>query len=146
MKVNGQCLCGQVSFAAEVDEQKVMLCHCTDCQVQASTAFRIGALVNSKSFSMTGEVKEYCKIGTSGARRMQVFCPTCATGIYSYTPDNPAPVYSLRLGAVKQLRQLRPALQIWQRSALPWLPDLEAIPCIMEQDGLGQLLTPQTIT
>ena len=142
MKVNGKCLCGQVSFAAEVDESKVMLCHCTDCQVQASTAFRIAALVRSDSFSMQGEVKEYCKIGTTGARRMQVFCPTCASGIYSYTPDNPAPVYSLRLGAVEQLRQLRPVLQIWGRSALPWLPELAEIPCIMEQDVVAKSLTP----
>jgi len=142
MKVNGKCLCGQVTFAAEVDESKVMLCHCTDCQVQASTAFRIGALVNSDSFSMQGEVKEYCKIGSSGARRMQVFCPTCGTSIYSYTPDNPAPIYSLRLGAVQQLHQLRPALQIWRRSALPWLPELESIPYIMEQDILVQSVKP----
>lgn len=137
MKVNGKCLCGQVSFAAEVDESKVMLCHCTDCQVQASTAFRIGAIVNSETFSMQGTVQEYCKIGTSGARRMQVFCPTCATSIYSYTPDSPAKAYSLRLGAVEQLRQLRPAIQIWGRSALPWLPELQEIPCVMEQDVLA---------
>ena len=142
MKVNGKCLCGQVSFQAEVDESKVLLCHCTDCQVQASTAFRIGALVDSAGFSMQGEVKEHCKIGSTGARRMQVFCPTCATSIYSYTPDNPAAVYSLRLGAVKELRQLRPALQIWRRSALPWLPELESIPCIMEQDALAAALQP----
>lgn len=142
MKVNGKCHCGQVTFTAEVDESKVMLCHCTDCQVQASAAFRIGALVNSNSFSMQGEVKEYCKTASSGARRMQVFCPNCATGIYSYTPDNPAPVYSLRLGPVEQLRELRPALQIWGRSALPWLPELASIPCIMEQDVVGQSLKP----
>ncbi|HWR79657.1 MAG TPA: GFA family protein [Pseudomonas sp.] len=142
MKVNGKCLCGQVTFSAEVDESKVMLCHCTDCQVQASTAFRIGALINSGTFSMQGEVKEYCKIGTTGARRMQVFCPSCATGIYSYTPDNPAPVYSLRLGAVEQLRQLRPAIQIWGRSALPWLPVLQDIPCVMEQEVVAQSLKP----
>ena len=136
MKVHGQCLCGGVTFTAEVDESKVILCHCTDCQVQASTAFRIGALVNSQTFTIEGETKEYCKIGTTGSRRMQVFCPTCATSIYSHTPDNPAPVYSLRLGAVKELHKLRPALQIWGRSALPWLPELGSIPCYMEQDIL----------
>ena len=64
--------------------------------------------------------------------------------LYSYTPDNPAPVYSLRLGPVdqEQLRKLRPALQIWGRSTLPWVPDLESIPCIMEQDLLMQSAKP----
>jgi hypothetical protein len=140
MKVHGKCLCGEVTFTAEVDESKVMLCHCTDCQVQGSAPFRIGSLVNSQTFSMQGKTHEYCKIGTTGSRRMQVFCPTCATPIYSYTPDNPAPVYSLRLGAVKELHQLRPNLQIWGRSALPWLPEIGSIPCCMEQDILGDSL------
>ena len=137
MKVTGECLCGNVTFTAEVDESKVLLCHCTDCQVQASTAFRIGALVHRDTFSMQGEVKEYCKIGTSGARRMQVFCPTCATSIYSYSPDSDSPMLSMRLGGVHQRRELKPVLQIWRRSALPWLPELESIPCIMEQDALA---------
>ena len=145
MKVNGKCLCGQVSFQAEVDESKVLLCHCTDCQVQASTAFRIGALVDSAGFSMQGEVKEYCKIGSTGARRMQVFCPTCATSIYSYTPDNPAAVYSLRLGAVKELRQLRPALTPAYNSIVRVLELLAAgVQVRLGSDNIADMCSPST--
>lgn len=140
MHVTGACLCGAVTFSAEVDESKVLICHCTDCQIQASTPFRIGALVQRDTFKMKGATHEYCKIGTSGARRMQVFCPVCATSIYSHTPDSPAPVLSLRLGGVHQRAQLTPVQQIWGRSALPWLSELNEIPCAMQQEVLSEVL------
>jgi len=31
MRVDGGCLCGQVSYEAEVDPARVAICHCTDC-------------------------------------------------------------------------------------------------------------------
>ncbi|MBF7731170.1 GFA family protein [Pseudomonas sp. N040] len=140
MHVTGACLCGAVTFSAEVDESRVLICHCTDCQIQASAPFRIGALVQRDTFKMEGKIHEYCKIGTSGARRMQVFCPVCATSIYSYTPDSPAPVLSMRLGGVHQLRQLTPVHQIWGSSALPWLGKLNEIPCSMQQGIIADAL------
>ena len=137
MQVTGSCHCGQIRFSAEVDESKVIVCHCTDCQVMASSAFRIGAIILREGFHLEGQTKEYCKIGTSGSRRIQVFCPECATGIYSYTPDNAQPYLSLRLGGVHQLAQLTPVHQIWRQSALPWLDQLSGIPCSLQQEVLA---------
>lgn len=45
MHVTGACHCGAITFNAEVDEAKVMLCHCTDCQVLSASASRVGAIV-----------------------------------------------------------------------------------------------------
>lgn len=140
MHVTGACHCGAVTFEAEIDESKVLVCHCTDCQVIASSAFRVGALVLREHFSIKGPVKEYAKIGTSGNRRVQLFCPECATGIYSYTPDNAGPYLSLRLGAVHQRAQLTPVHQIWRQSALPWIKHLNEIPCSMQQEAIAAAL------
>ena len=142
MKVTGSCLCGGVTHSAEVDEAMIMICHCTDCQVQASAPFRLATPVHRDTFSMQGETQEYTKIGTSGARRMQVFCPVCATSIYSYSSDSPSPYLSLRVGPLHQRGQLTPRLQIWGRSALPWLDELSDIPCVMQQEGLEAYLKP----
>jgi hypothetical protein len=32
MKVAGRCYCGQISFEAQIQTDKVRVCHCTDCQ------------------------------------------------------------------------------------------------------------------
>ncbi len=143
MHVTGACHCGSITFTAEVDESKVLLCHCADCQIIASSAFRFGALVLRETFSMQGPTKEYSKIGTSGNRRVQVFCPECATGIYSYTPDAAGPHISLRLGGVHQRAMFKPIHQIWRQSALPWIDDLPNIPCSLQQEAIAAQVTGQ---
>jgi len=40
MKVSGRCYCGQISFEAEIQPDKVRVCHCTDCQTLSGSAFR----------------------------------------------------------------------------------------------------------
>lgn len=140
MDVTGACHCGLVTFSAIVDEDRVLVCHCTDCQIIASSAFRVGALVRRETFSLQGPVKEYEKTGTSGTRRLQVFCPECATGIYSHAPEVDSPFISLRLGGVHQRAQLTPIHQIWQQSALPWLRQLNDIPCSLQQEALAAVI------
>ena len=41
MKVDGNCLCGHVTYEAEIDPEKVIICHCTDCQTNSGTAYGV---------------------------------------------------------------------------------------------------------
>ena len=43
MKIDGGCHCGYITYAAEIDPEKVGICHCTDCQTLSGTAFRVSA-------------------------------------------------------------------------------------------------------
>jgi len=43
MKIDGGCLCGHITYEAEIDPAQVSICHCTDCQTLSGSAFRIGA-------------------------------------------------------------------------------------------------------
>jgi hypothetical protein len=140
MHVTGACHCGNVTFSAEVDESRVMVCHCADCQVISSSAFRYGAIAQRETFVINGPVKEYRKTGTSGAVRVQVFCPDCATGIYSYTPGDASPYISLRLGGVHQRAELKPRLQLWRRSALPWIDELPGVPGCEQQEAIASMI------
>ncbi len=40
MKVEGRCHCGQITYEATVDPEKVSICHCTDCQMLTGSAYR----------------------------------------------------------------------------------------------------------
>jgi hypothetical protein len=64
-----------------------------------------------------------------------VFCPQCGTPIYAAAPENP-PQVSIRLGCVTQRAALAPALQVWRRSAQPWLARLQDIPGSPEQQAM----------
>jgi hypothetical protein len=48
MKIDGRCHCGYITYEAEIDPEKVMICHCADCQTLSGSAF-----VRSPSPEMT---------------------------------------------------------------------------------------------
>ena len=41
IKIDGSCHCGNITYTAVVDPEKVGICHCTDCQTLSGTAFRV---------------------------------------------------------------------------------------------------------
>lgn len=134
MKIDGACMCGYLTYEAEVDPDNVLICHCTDCQNGAG-AYRTGALVNVEDFHLlSGTPKVYLKTAEGGGERALSFCPECGTSLHGANVENPR-TYSLRLGTVRQRAQLTPKMQIWCRSALGWSFDLGAIPKIDTQPG-----------
>lgn len=126
MKVDGSCHCGAIRFEAEIDPDKVRVCHCTDCQQLSGTAFRVVAPCPEQQFHLLkGTPKIYVKTAESGRHRQQAFCADCGSALYA-TSDEPAGARSLglRVGVLAQRRELAPKRQFWVRSALPWLPVL----------------------
>ena len=142
MQINGSCHCGAVSFTALIDPSRVMLCHCTDCQVLSGAPFRAVVAAPIETFAQSGSVKAYVKTAESGNRRAQVFCPECGTPLYATAPENPTSVV-IRLGCVEQRAQLAPAVQIWQHSALPWLSELSSVAGSAKQQAFLPALSSQ---
>jgi hypothetical protein len=128
MKVDGGCHCGRITFEAEVDPAKVLICHCTDCQSLSGSAFRTVVRVPAAAFRLlSGEPRIYVKQAQSGKRLAQAFCADCGSPIYgSHAGDDPK-FYGIRVGTLRQRGELSPKLQIWCRSALPWVGNLDAI-------------------
>jgi len=133
MKIDGGCHCGSITYTAEIDPEKVRICHCTDCQSITGTAYRVVVPAPSAAFELRGgKIKEYIKTAESGAQRAQGFCPECGTPIYSTNPTDPK-IYGLRVGTIRQRAELRPRLQQWCRSKLEWAQDLRDVPQIAKQ-------------
>ena len=125
MKIDGRCHCGAITYEAEVDADKVVVCHCADCQTLSGSAFRVAVPVERNTFKLlSGRLKTYVKTtAESGNKRDQAFCPECGTHIYSSGPGGALPLF-VRVGTVRQRDALVPRKQIWVRSAQRWLADL----------------------
>lgn len=134
MHVDGACHCGAVTFTAVVDPGRVMVCHCADCQVLSGAPFRAVVAAPFESLVVKGQTRSYIKVAQGGNRRAQVFCPECATPLWAAAPENPTSVV-IRLGCVRQRAQLKPTVQIWQHSALPWVAELAAVPGSAQQQA-----------
>ena len=141
--LSGRCMCGAVTWTCSGQIMRSLVCHCTDCQTLSGSAFRTVVPTREGAFTLlSGEVKNYVKIGTSGARRLHGFCPECGSPIYSTSEDDGPKVYNLRVGTIHQRRELVPRTQIWCRSALPWTTDIKT----QERYEMGPDGHSQTVT
>src|SRR5262249_46900193 len=115
-----------ISYEADIDPDRVIICHCTDCQNISGGPYRANVPVLPTNLRLTGELKTYVKRADSGAEVATAFCENCGAAVYSARRDNPQ-YFNLRLGAVKQRAQLPPRIQGFCRSAMPWTFDITGI-------------------
>ncbi len=128
MNITGSCHCGTIKFTATVNPKKVVLCHCTDCQVMAGSAFRTVVMSDANSMIFTqGKAKEYIKVAESGNKRAQGFCADCGTALYATSVGDGDKVYGIRIGCVEQREELPPQFQIWCRSSPTWLSNIHSL-------------------
>src|SRR5262249_6413070 len=73
-----------------------------------------------------GKPKAYIKTADSGATSHQLFCPQCASPLYSISTGAGPRVFNLRLGTARQRAELPPRVQYWCRSAQDWVAVPEA--------------------
>ena len=50
MQIDGGCHCGHVKYEAEIDPDKVVICHCTDCQRLTGSAYRVTAVTPGTNY------------------------------------------------------------------------------------------------
>lgn len=124
MHIQGACHCGEIAYEAELDLEKVGICHCSDCQALSASAFRTVAIVSADRFRLTrGRPRQYVKVAESGNPRVQAFCPNCGSALYATDVGDSPNAYNIRVGTVHQRRDLVPKFECWRQSALPWLPE-----------------------
>jgi hypothetical protein len=134
MKVDGACYCGQIRYRAEIDPAQVEICHCTDCQTLSGSAFRIVVPALAGSFELlSGTLRTFIKTAESGNRRVQAFCGECGTSVYSTAADTENGIIGLRVGTIRQRKELPPQKQYWTRSAHRWVMDLDRLDKVAKQ-------------
>ena len=134
MKVDGGCHCGRIGFEAEIDPEKVEICHCADCQTLSGSAFRVVVPTPEEKFRLLrGTPTTYERVADSGNKRLQAFCRDCGTPLYSTSVGVGARSITLRVGAIRQRDQLPPKIQYWMRSAQDWVMNIGTLPKVEKQ-------------
>jgi hypothetical protein len=129
MKIDGRCHCGHVTYEAEIDPERVSICHCTDCQALTGSAFRVTASAAAEKVRITGhQPKLYTKTGDNGRKRLQYFCPECGSPLFTTGDGADAAEWGIRWGSIRQRDALQPRRRIWCRSAPDWTYHVAALP------------------
>jgi hypothetical protein len=121
MKVEGGCLCGAVRYKSSDAPVRQAVCHCRDCQRHGGSILHVSVWVPKAGFTITkGELHKYETHADSGRKITRSFCPVCGSGITVEAELRPQHI-AVKAGTLDDPSFVRPALEIYTRSKLPWV-------------------------
>ncbi len=132
--VEASCQCGQVSYKLFEPPQKVVACHCTECQKLSTSPFSVTAMVKASTIQFTGEMKDWSRLAESGNKNNAKFCPSCGNRIYHYNPDAPE-LLKLKLKPVGLSDDtiFKPMAHVWISEKQSWYEIPEGVPAFEKQ-------------
>jgi hypothetical protein len=128
MKITGGCFCGEITYAGEIDEGRVGVCHCRDCQIFSGSAYRLATPMAPDALEfLTGTPSYFEKMADSGKVRKMAFCGTCGTHLCSMPadPKEEGAFISMRIASADQFSQLTPSFELFCSSQVEWQSALE---------------------
>lgn len=120
--LTGGCLCGAIRYEVDAPVERLIACHCTDCQRTSGTGASINAPLASSAFRLVkGRTRVFSHTADSGNTLHRHFCGDCGSPIYSQR-DNAPQALVLKAGTLDRHEGLKLVMNIWTRSRRPWTP------------------------
>jgi hypothetical protein len=127
-KLDGRCLCGAVQYSCDAEPVFTAVCHCRDCQRQTGTAFSVIVGAPADQFNLSGSLSAHPTVGEDhGKETRRRFCPNCGSPVISESDGFPG-VVIIKAGTLDDPSWLEPQIEVWGRSAQPWIPEPEGRP------------------
>lgn len=130
-QLNGQCLCGAITYQICGYLGKIYHCHCSKCRRWGGDAFRTSTMVKASDFSwLSGEahLAEYAYSDTV----TKTFCSICGTNLISLYVDQPD-ILGISLGGLEQDPGARPQAHIFVDSKASWYDIDDKLPQYSER-------------
>ena len=125
MHITGECQCDSIRYEFNGEPVQQVACHCTECQHQSGSAFKMTLVVNAVDFCINnGDVKLHRSTSTTGREKLGAFRPECGNRIYHQPKWRPGRI-SIKPGTLDHTSWLKPQVHLWTCSKQSWviLPD-----------------------
>jgi hypothetical protein len=120
--MTGGCLCGAIRYRVSQPIEKVIACHCTNCQRISGAACSHNAALPTSAVTFTaGTPRRYIDTAASGNKLFRFFCEQCGSSLYSQREKMPEALV-LKVGTLDEPGDLKLVMNIWTRSARSWIP------------------------
>ena len=119
--ISGHCLCGAISYEADVEPMFTANCHCTDCRAATGSAYATLSFFKEDDLRISGEPKSYEHTADSGNQMTKFFCPNCGSQIFGASSGRPG-MKSVRSGTIDQCDLVKPAVNVYVSSKIPSTP------------------------
>lgn len=119
--ITGGCLCGKIRYTVSQPLQNIIACHCTNCQKASGAGASYNAVAPASAVSFTsGTPRLFEDIAQSGNILKRYFCGDCGSPIYSQREKVPE-MMVLKVGTLDDSSDMKLIMNIWTRSARPWM-------------------------
>lgn len=133
--LEGGCHCGDVRYEIKPADSKLVVCHCTGCQKQSSSAFGLTMIVPSDAVSVLGgDLKMWTRTTDSGNIQDTFHCSTCGSRIFHGNKDKEDSV-KVRVGTLDTSVDIATAVHIWTDSKLPGVVVPEGVKSFPQNPG-----------
>jgi hypothetical protein len=135
-KLDGGCLCGSITYSCDAEPVATLVCHCTECQRQTGTAFSVVVGVPVDALQVHGDTLAMFKtVGEAqDSETERNFCSACGSPIFSLSSAFPDVAW-LKAGTLDDTSWLEPQVEVWGRSAQPWVEQGEGRPRVEPVPG-----------
>ncbi len=124
---SGSCFCGAVTYEADYEIQRIVNCHCLDCQQATGSVHTTLLFVAEEVVKIKGYPSSYTHMADSGSTMVKRFCSSCGTQLFSMNSRRQGAI-GIRAGTISQKHIVKPQLNIFCDSAVASTPMDDKLP------------------
>ena len=118
----GGCACGAVRYKLTAPPLIVHVCHCRDCQRLSGSAFALNIWIERRFVEADHARLRSVMLTAGSGKPHEVFrCPDCGTALWSKYHAAPGDTVFVRAGTLDHPETIKPDVNIFTRSKLPWV-------------------------
>lgn len=114
------CRCRKLQARCKGEPVRISVCHCLECQKRTGSAFAVQARWPEGQVEVTGESREWSRVGDSGGRGTFRFCPDCGSTVV-YVNEGMPGLIAVPVGAFADPRFPTPEYSIYEKRRHSWV-------------------------
>ncbi|OOG64344.1 aldehyde-activating protein [Rhodanobacter sp. B04] len=117
---SASCACGQLVATTSAEPVRVSVCHCLACQRRTGSVFGVQARFPAAAVTVSGNAKQFVRVGDEGGRATFNFCPHCGSTVY-YTIEGDAESMAIPVGAFADPSFPAPGVSVYEERMHAWV-------------------------
>lgn len=131
-KINGSCLCGEVSYEFSGPVKVFQYCHCSRCQKFTGSAHASNIIIEPSQFKWTRGEESVGRFELPDAKHFATsFCKKCGSSLPWLAQSGRGVI--IPAGTLDEDPKIRPVQNLYLSSKAPWYEDPE---CLLKYDEL----------
>ena len=115
------CACTQLRVICSGEPERVVLCHCPECQRRTGSTYGVAAFFPRSQVEASGVFRTYRRSADSGFTVNFHFCPECGSTVF-WQPERLPEAVAVAVGSFADPAFPAPSRSVYKERRHPWVP------------------------